>query len=86
VLVFHVCEFERLGLHDKFKQEASSGEDVDFISLVCALTDMAVEFRCVALERANAIGVVICNSLAVLVDEVPSVPKIHDFDIEFRIQ
>lgn len=86
MLIFHICELEGLSFHDQFEEEAPSCENINLISLIGPLADLADEFRRVALERPDAIGVIICDGFAILIDEVPGIPKIHNFKIELGIK
>lgn len=86
MFVLDVSRLERFCFHDEFKQEAPSREDIDRVSLKLSLSDVIGEFRSVTFDRSHSIGNVIDNRLALLIDEVASVPKIDYFDIEFGVQ
>lgn len=86
VLVFHVCELEGFGLHDQLEEEAPGCENVDLVPLIGALADLTDQLRRIALERADSIGVVVGDGLAILIDEVPGIAKIDNFKIELGIK
>lgn len=86
MLVLDVGRLERFGFHDQFEQEAPSSKDIDGVSLKISLSDVVGEFRGVTFDRSHSVSYVIDDWLALLIDEVASVPKIDDLNIEFGVQ
>jgi hypothetical protein len=86
VLVFHICGLEGLCLEDKLEEEAANGKNVDLIGLIYSLSATSHQLRRITLKRPNSVRVIVLNRMAKLIDEVPGVPKVHNPNVELRIQ
>lgn len=86
ILILEIRALERRRFHHKFKKQATTCKDVDFICMVGVLVWIIDEFRGVTFYRADGIWTVKVNFIFIGGDKVSRKAKISNLDVHFLIE